>query len=53
MQRDLSLARLLHRMDLGAQVVGAQEVVRDLQPAVRVAFQEVKTAIAPEIRQGR
>jgi hypothetical protein len=31
------LARLLDRMDLRAQVVRAQEIVADLQPAGRVA----------------
>jgi hypothetical protein len=34
----LALARLFDRMDLGAQVVGAQEIVRDPQPAGRVAL---------------
>jgi hypothetical protein len=38
MQRDLRVARLLDRMHLRPQVVGAQEVVRDPQPAGRVAF---------------
>jgi len=38
MQRALPLARLLDRMDLRAQVVGAQEIVGDPQPAGRVAF---------------
>jgi hypothetical protein len=37
MQLQLVVARFLHRMDLGAQVVRAQEVVADLQPAGRVA----------------
>jgi len=38
MKRDLVLARLLHRMDLRAQVVGAQEVVGDPQAARGVAL---------------
>jgi hypothetical protein len=38
MNPKLALARLLERMDLGAQVVGAQEIVRDPQPAGRVAL---------------
>jgi hypothetical protein len=38
MQPQLALARLLDRMDLRAQVVGAQVVVRDLQPAGRVSL---------------
>jgi hypothetical protein len=38
MQRPLRLAGLLHRMDLRAQVIGAQEVVGDPQPAGRVAL---------------
>jgi hypothetical protein len=38
MQGALAFARLLHRMDLGAQVIGAQEIVRDPQPAGRVAL---------------
>jgi hypothetical protein len=37
-QGELSLARLLHRMELGAQIVGPQEIVRDPQPAGRVAL---------------
>jgi hypothetical protein len=53
MQALLVLARLLDRMDLRPQGVGAQEIVGDPQPAGRVALEEVKTAIAPEIRQGR
>jgi hypothetical protein len=32
----LAIARLLDRMDLRAQVVGAQEVVGDLQPPGRI-----------------
>jgi hypothetical protein len=36
MQLALGDARLIDRMDLRAQVIGAQEVVRDPQPAVRV-----------------
>jgi hypothetical protein len=38
MQSELALARLLDRMDLRAQVVGAQEVVRDPQASCGVAF---------------
>jgi hypothetical protein len=38
MKRQLALARLLDRVQLGAQEVGAQEIVRDPQPAGRVAF---------------
>jgi hypothetical protein len=34
----LALARLLDRMDLGPQVVGAQEIVADPKPAEAVAF---------------
>jgi hypothetical protein len=33
MQLPLAVARLLDRMDLRAQVVGAQEVVGDPEPA--------------------
>jgi hypothetical protein len=35
---ELALARLLDRMDLRAQVVGAQVVVGDAQTARAVAF---------------
>jgi hypothetical protein len=38
MQRPLGLAGLLDGMDLRAQVVGAQEVVGDPQPAGRVTL---------------
>jgi hypothetical protein len=38
MQGALAFARLLHRMDLGPQEIRAQEVVRDPQPAGRVAL---------------
>jgi hypothetical protein len=38
MQPQLALARLLDRMDLRAQIVGAQEVVGDSQPSGRVAL---------------
>ena len=38
MEAKLRLARFLDRMDLRPQVVGAQEVVGDPQPAGRVAF---------------
>jgi hypothetical protein len=34
----LSLARLLDRMDLRPQVVGAQEIVRDAQAARGIAL---------------
>jgi hypothetical protein len=34
----LALARLLDRVDLRPQVIGAQEVVGDPQPAGRVAL---------------
>jgi hypothetical protein len=36
MKPQLRLPRLLDRMDLRAQVIGAQEVVGDPQPAGRV-----------------
>jgi hypothetical protein len=36
MQAQLGVAGFLDRMDLRAQVVSAQEVVADAQPAVRV-----------------
>jgi hypothetical protein len=38
MELQLSFARLLDRMDLRAQVVGAQEIVGDAQAAGGVAF---------------
>jgi hypothetical protein len=38
MQAPLGVTRLLDRMDFRAQVVGAQEIVGDPQPAGRVAF---------------
>jgi hypothetical protein len=38
MQQPLAIARLLDRMDLGPQVIGAQEVVGDLQPPCSVSF---------------
>jgi hypothetical protein len=34
----LAFARLLDRVELGAQEVRAQEIVRDPQPAGRIAF---------------
>jgi len=37
-QAPLGVARLLDRMDLRPQVVGAQEIVGDPQPAGRVAL---------------
>ena len=52
-QGALGVARLLHGMDLGTQVVGAQEIVADGEPAPGIALEQVETAIAPEIRQGR
>jgi hypothetical protein len=39
-------------MHLGAQQIGAQEVVGDAQPAGRVALEQVKAAVTPEVRQG-
>jgi hypothetical protein len=33
---DFGLARILDRMNFRAQVIGAQEVVRDAQPSGRV-----------------
>jgi hypothetical protein len=53
MQALLVGARLLDRMNLRPQVIGAQEIIGDPQPAGRVALEEMKTAIAPKIRQGR
>jgi hypothetical protein len=38
MEAQLPFARLLDRMDLRAQVIRAQEIVGDPQPAGRVAF---------------
>jgi hypothetical protein len=38
MQPALALARVLDRMELRAQVVRAQEIVGDPQPAGRVAL---------------
>jgi len=38
MQPQLAVARLLDRMELGPQVVGAQEIVADPQPSGRVAL---------------
>jgi hypothetical protein len=38
MQPPLALARFLDRVDLGAQVVGAQEILADPQLSGRVAF---------------
>jgi hypothetical protein len=35
---ELPFPRFLHRVDLRAQVIGAQEVLRDPQPAGRVAL---------------
>jgi hypothetical protein len=53
MQAVLVGAGLLDRMDLRPQVIGAQEIVGDPQAAGRVSLEEMKTAIAPEIRQER
>jgi hypothetical protein len=36
MKRPLGIVRFLDRMDFGAQVVGAQEIVGDPQPSGRV-----------------
>src|SRR6267378_1706893 len=52
-QYALFLARFLDRMDLRPQVIGAQEIVGDAQAPRDVPFQQVKAAIAPEIRQER
>jgi hypothetical protein len=38
MQVPLVLAGFLDRMDFRAQVVGAQEIVRDPQPSGRIAL---------------
>jgi hypothetical protein len=38
MQVKLSFPRLLDRMDFRAQVIGAQKVVGDPQPASRIPF---------------
>jgi len=38
MQSQFGIARLLDRVDLGPQIVRAQEIVRDPQPAGGVAF---------------
>jgi hypothetical protein len=38
MKVKLSFPRLLDRVDLRPQVIGAQEVVGDAQPAGRIAF---------------
>jgi hypothetical protein len=38
MKLELRFARFLDRMDLGTQVVGAQEIVRDAQAPRRVAL---------------
>jgi hypothetical protein len=38
MKEKLSFPRLLDRMDLRAQVISAQEVVGDPQPAGRIPF---------------
>jgi hypothetical protein len=38
MQLALGQVRLIDRMDLGPQVVGAQKIVRDPQPAGGVAL---------------
>jgi hypothetical protein len=38
MQPALALARLLDRMDLRAQVIGAQKIVGDPQPSGRVTL---------------
>jgi hypothetical protein len=51
-QRALGVVRFLDRVHFRAQQVGAQEVVADAQPSRGVSLEQVKTAIAPEIRQG-
>jgi len=38
MQSQLGIARLLDRVDLGPQVIRAQEIISDPQPAGGVAF---------------
>jgi hypothetical protein len=38
MQAQLRLARLLDRMDLRPQVIGAQEIIRDPQAACGISF---------------
>jgi hypothetical protein len=48
----LGLARLLDRVDFRPQVVGAQVVVGDAQAAGGVPREQVKAAVAPEVRQG-
>ncbi len=48
-QRDLVGAGFFHRTHLGPQVVGAQEVVADDQPPARVAAEQMKTGVTPEI----
>ena len=53
MEAALVIAGIVDRMDLRPQVVGAQEIVGDPQASRGVAFQQVKAAIAPEIRQER
>src|SRR5207237_8194129 len=53
MEAALVIAGFLDRMDLRPQVVGAQEIVGDPQASRGVPFQQVKAAIAPEIRQER
>src|SRR5262249_55083049 len=48
-QLALQRSGLLYRVDLRPQVIGAQEVVGDAQPARRVALEKMETAIAPKI----
>jgi hypothetical protein len=49
----LGVAGLLDWVDLRAQEVGAQEVVGHAQAAGRIPLEQVKTAIAPEVRTGQ
>jgi hypothetical protein len=51
-QRVLGVVRFLDRVDLRAQVVRAQEVVRDAKPSGPIPLEEMEAAIPPEVRQG-
>jgi hypothetical protein len=51
MEAALAVSRLLDRMELRPKVVGAQEIVGDREATGRIPLQEMKTAIAPKIRQ--
>jgi hypothetical protein len=48
-QRDLLGPGLVDRPDLGAQQVGTQKIVCDGEPPLRIAFEQMKPGIAPEI----